>query len=101
MSAKRRTDNIQPLGEALGEWARRLRLESGLHEAALLSLWEEHAGRELHRATRKLELRNGVLYASMTDGTARHELLMIRSRVLAEINKALTPEQQIREIRAF
>jgi|GEM_PF-2259023 len=101
MSAKRRNDNLQPIGEVLGDWARRLRLESGLQHAALLGLWEEHVGRELHRATRTLELRNGVLYASMTDSTARHELLMIRSRVLTEINKALTPEQHIREIRAF
>lgn len=101
MSFKKRGENLRHIGEALGQWAEKLKLDQGLKHAEILALWEEFAGRELHRSTRKIEIRQSILYASMTDSTSRHELLMRKSEILEQLNRALPEDQAIREIRAF
>ncbi len=101
MTLKKRGDNLRHIGEALGQWAEKLKLEKGLQHAEILALWEEFAGRELHRSTKKIEIRHSILYASMTDSTSRHELLMRKTEILEQLNRALPEDQAVREIRAF
>lgn len=85
------------LKEALDDLVREYRLESGLQEASVISIWESIAGKVIMTRTKKTYLKDGVLHIYLTSSVVRNELLMMRDSLKSRINNKAGKEV-VREI---
>ncbi len=85
------------LKEALDDLVREYRLEPGLQEASVISIWESIAGKVIMTRTKKTYLKDGVLHIYLTSSVVRNELLMMRDSLKSRINNKAGKEV-VREI---
>jgi predicted nucleic acid-binding Zn ribbon protein len=70
-------NNTQPIGEVLKEYVDSMRISSKLKESRLKDQWEKMLGKNAASLTRKLVIKNKVLYVYLDSSVLRNELLMI------------------------
>lgn len=58
-------------------------------EARIPELWPEVAGAATASLTTSLDIRNGILYVSLSSSVARHDLFMRRAELREELNRRL------------
>lgn len=61
-------------------------LDQHLHEMQLMEAWEEIAGSVVKRFTKRLYVKDRVLFVSLTSSVARQELQMKRAELLKGLN---------------
>ncbi len=71
-----------------------------LDSVKLMEGWEKVVGRVISKHTTKLEVRNGVLYATLDSSVMRNEVHMVRKRIADELNHKLG-RKLIKEIILF
>jgi predicted nucleic acid-binding Zn ribbon protein len=81
----RRSKTIS-IAEAIGDYIRELNLEGKLGEAAVINSWEETVGKAISSRTKKIYIRDKVLYVHLTSSVVRNELLMLRTVLKEKIN---------------
>ena len=64
-----------------------MKLERGLGELALISSWEEVTGKAIASRTKKLYIRDGILYVHLSSSVVRNELLMLRQELMKKLNR--------------
>jgi predicted nucleic acid-binding Zn ribbon protein len=64
-------------------------LDQHLHEMQLMDAWEEVVGSAVKRFTKKLYVKDKVLFVSMTSSVARQELQMRRAVLLEKLNNKI------------
>ncbi len=57
------------------------------HRAA--DLWQVVLGPTVNQATKRVYVHDGVMYVELFSSVARHELTLIKSKVIEAINKAI------------
>lgn len=82
----RRSKTI-PLAEAIQDYIKAMKLEQGLGELALISSWEEVTGKAIASRTKKLYIRDGILYVHLSSSVVRNELLMLRQELMKKLNR--------------
>ena len=82
-----RRKNTQTLGEVLNEYLDTMRLKRKLKESRIGKEWEEIVGSNAAALTRKVYIRDGVLYAVLDSSVLRNELLMMRETLIRRINE--------------
>jgi predicted nucleic acid-binding Zn ribbon protein len=81
----RRSKTIS-IAEAIGDYIRELNLEGKLGEAAVINSWEETVGKVISSRTKKIYIRDKVLYVHLSSSVVRNELLMLRTALKDKIN---------------
>jgi predicted nucleic acid-binding Zn ribbon protein len=81
----RRSKTIS-IAEAIGDYIRALNLEDKLGEAAVINSWEETVGRAISSRTKKIYIKDKVLYVHLSSSVVRNELLMLRTALKEKIN---------------
>lgn len=79
-------NQIQPIGDVLKEYLKVFRLQSKIDETTLIASWKEVLGPSINSYTRDLYIKNKVLYVSLTSSALRNELMLMRSRLIKELN---------------
>lgn len=64
-----------------------MRIGRKLKESRIDQQWEELLGKNAASLTRKLVIRNKVLYVYVNSPTLRNELLMMREKIIERINE--------------
>lgn len=82
----RRSETLQ-VNALLKLFIKEFRLEKGLIENRVLNLWDETMGRMVAQATRTKYIKDGKLYVHLTSSVIRHELFMMRTEIVKEINR--------------
>ncbi len=82
----RRSKTIS-LAEAIQDYIKAMKLEQGLGEVALISSWEEVTGKAIASRTKKLYIRDGILYVHLSSSVVRNELLMLRQELMKKLNR--------------
>ena len=82
-----RRKNTQTLGEVLNEYLDAMRLRRKLKESRIEKDWAEILGNNAASLTRKVYIRDGVLYAYLNSSVLRNELLMMRDTLIRRINE--------------
>ena len=82
-----RRKNTQTLGEVLSEYLDSMRLRKKLKESRIEKDWEEIVGKNAAALTRKVYIREGVLYVSLDSSVLRNELMMMRETLIKRINE--------------
>lgn len=82
-----RRKNTQTIGEVLGEYLDTMKLGRKLKESRIEKDWKEILGNNAASLTRKVYIKNGVLYAHLNSSVLRNELLMMRETLITRINE--------------
>ena len=80
-------NNTQPIGEILKEYVDAMRISSKLKQSRLKDQLEKMLGKNAASLTKKLIIKNKVLYVYLDSSVLRNELLMMRETLIKRINE--------------
>ena len=75
-------DSIKPIHKALEQFLKTENLEDAFYEKKLIASWREIMGNTIASKTQKLNIRNKVLYATMTSAPLKQHLNLSKEKVL-------------------
>lgn len=82
-----RRSKTQSIGEALSEYVKAMKFEGKLSEVGVLNSWESVVGKSISNHTKKVSIRNGVLYVQLDSSVVRNELLMLKQPLMRKLNE--------------
>ena len=85
---KRKNDNL-PLGDALREFIKENKLQKGMDKVNAREAWTNLMGNGVNNYTTDVELRNGVLFVSLSSSVLREELSHGKSKIIHLLNEEL------------
>jgi predicted nucleic acid-binding Zn ribbon protein len=80
-------NNTQTIGELLKQYVDSMNIRGKLNESRLKEQWEEMLGKNAASLTKKLVIKNKVLYVYLDSSVLRNELLMMRETLIYRINE--------------
>lgn len=86
--AKRRNSHL-PLNEALSEFIKENKLQSGMDKVDAREAWSNLMGNGVNNYTTSVELKNETLYVSLSSSVLREELSMGKTKIIAMLNEEL------------
>ena len=89
---------MQKIGSSLQGLIHRLGLETGMRGWKAVELWPEVVGEKVADRSRAVEFREGTLVVAVNHPSWMSELMFLRHRLVAELNRRLG-EEIVREIR--
>ena len=81
----RRSKTIS-LAEALRDYKSEMKLGEKLAEAGILNSWEGIVGKAISSRTKKVFIKDKILYVQLSSSVVRNELLMLRQALLEKLN---------------
>lgn len=75
------------LAEAMKDYIREMGLEGKLSEISVINSWEETVGKAISSRTKKIYIKDHVLYVSLTSSVVRNELMMLRQGLMEKLNE--------------
>ena len=75
------------MGQAIRELLNSYRLTTKFDEASLIASWERLAGKPIARRTKKLYIRNKVLFVELDSASLKHDFSMHKAQVLELFKK--------------
>jgi predicted nucleic acid-binding Zn ribbon protein len=85
MSIKK--NEIQSVGQAIREMLNTYRLSTKYDEASIIDSWERLVGKPIANRTRKVSIRNKVLFVEFDSPTMRHDFALHKAEVLEVFRK--------------
>lgn len=82
MEKKNRERETHSVGEAIRDLLNSYKLTTKFDETNLLNSWERLVGKPIARQTRKLYIRNKVLFVEFTSPTMRHDFTLSKKKVI-------------------
>lgn len=82
----RRSKTIS-LAEALQDYINEMKLGDRLSEVGLINSWEEVVGRAISSRTKKIFIKDHILYVQLSSSVVRNELLMLRNALRDKLNE--------------
>ena len=70
------------MGQAIRELLNSYRLTTKFDEASLIGSWERLAGKPIAKRTKKLYIRNKVLFVELDSASMKHDFSMHKAQVL-------------------
>ncbi len=77
-----RTHNTAPLKEVFEELLEAYRLKDTFSEKTVIQEWEQLMGKTVASRTQHLSIRQKVLYAKISSGPLKKEMMMNKSKIL-------------------
>jgi predicted nucleic acid-binding Zn ribbon protein len=82
MSSRNPKDEFQSMGQAIRELLNSYRLTTKFDEASLIASWERLAGRPIAKRTKKIYIRNRVLFVELDSPSMKHDFSLHKDQVL-------------------
>ena len=82
-----RNSNSKPISEIIKELIQQQNLKPGLDTAKVILAWPEVMGLNVAKETFKVSIHNRILYVSLRSAIVRSELMMLRSDIVAALNR--------------
>ncbi len=83
----KKKDDIQTLGDAIRELLNSYHLSNKFDEANLISSWERLAGKPIARRTRKIFIKNKVMFVELDSPAMKHDFNLHKNHVLEMFRK--------------
>jgi predicted nucleic acid-binding Zn ribbon protein len=83
----KRDKNTQPLGQAIRQLLNSYQLTTKFDEATLINSWEKLVGKPIAKRTKKLYVRNKVLFVEFDSSSMKHDFVLHKSKVLELLKK--------------
>jgi predicted nucleic acid-binding Zn ribbon protein len=84
---KDKGEEFQPVGQAIRNLLNSYNLSAKFDEASLINSWERIAGKPISKRTRKIYIRNKVLFIEFDSPTMRHDFSLHKQQVLDMLQK--------------
>jgi len=81
-----RKTNTEPVSDILKRFVTAYRLEHPLGCARIMNHWDEVVGSMIASQTIELNIHQRKLYVKLKSSVVRHELMMVKSRLLVQLN---------------
>jgi predicted nucleic acid-binding Zn ribbon protein len=79
--------NAMHIGQAIQQLLNRYHIKSKFDEANLVSSWERLVGKPIAKRTKKLYIRNKVLFVELESPALKNDLSIHKSQVIAVLQK--------------
>ena len=86
--AKRNNDHIS-MSDALKEFVSTNKLQKGIDRLDVKTAWNSMMGKAIENYTTDIQLRNDVLYISLSSSVLRDELSYGKQKIIAMLNEEL------------
>ncbi len=87
----KKKDDIQTIGQAIRELLNSYHLSNKFDEANLISSWERLAGKPIARRTRKIFIKNKVMFVELDSPAMKHDFNLHKNHVLELFRKEFGP----------
>ncbi len=84
---RKSSDEPQSVGQAIRELLNSYRLTSRFDETHLISSWERIAGKPIARRTKKIYMRDRVLFVELDSAAMRHDFSLHKAKVLEMLHQ--------------
>lgn len=84
--------NTQHIGDAIQELLKSYHIKSKFDEANLISSWERLVGKPVAKRTKKVVIRNKVLFVELDSAGMKHELNLHKSKIIELFTREFGPE---------
>jgi predicted nucleic acid-binding Zn ribbon protein len=81
-----RKNNTQVLSEILQDFISAFNLEQKLSEARVMNAWDEILGKTFSAHTKRMYIKDRILFVQIDSAVARNELIMMRERLVKALN---------------
>jgi predicted nucleic acid-binding Zn ribbon protein len=85
--------NTKHVGDAIRELLHHYQIQSKFDEASLIASWERLLGKSVARHTRKVFIRNKVLFVEMDSASLKNDLNLHKPRILALFEREFGPDR--------
>lgn len=85
--AKLKSDNTQHIGDAIQQLLKTYHIKSKFDEANLITSWERIVGKPIARRTRKVTVRNKVVFVELDSPSMKHDLNLHKSHIIELLQK--------------
>jgi len=82
MSSKNSKNEFQSVGQAIRELLNSYRLTSKFDETQLITSWERIAGKPIAKRTKKIFIKNKVLFVELDSSSMKHDFSLHKAQVL-------------------
>jgi predicted nucleic acid-binding Zn ribbon protein len=82
MSGRNPKNEFQSVGQAIRELLNSYRLSTKFDETQLITSWERIAGKPIAKRTKKLYIRNKVLFVELDSPSMKHDFSLHKTQVL-------------------
>ncbi|MBK8291272.1 MAG: DUF721 domain-containing protein [Flammeovirgaceae bacterium] len=79
--------NTQHIGQAIQQLLNRYHIKSRFDEANLISSWERMVGKPVAKRTKKLYMRNQVLFVELDSPAMKNDLSIHKSKIIEVFQK--------------
>lgn len=80
-------EEFKPVGKAIRELLNTYNLSSKFDEATLINSWEQLVGKPIAKRTKKIYIRDKVLFIEFDSPTMRHDFSLHKTQVLDLLKK--------------
>jgi predicted nucleic acid-binding Zn ribbon protein len=87
MSSKDSKNEFQSVGQAIRNMLNSYRLTNKFDEATLISSWERIAGKPIAKRTKKIYIRDKVLFVELDSPSMKHDFSLHKTQVLELFRK--------------
>jgi predicted nucleic acid-binding Zn ribbon protein len=84
--------NAQHIGDAIQELLRSYHLKSKFDEATLVASWERLVGKPVAKRTKKVSVRNKVLFVELDSPAMKNDLNLHKSQIIEVFKKEFGAE---------
>ena len=79
--------NTMHIGQAIQQLLTKYHIKSKFDEANLVSSWERLVGKPIAKRTKKVYIRNKVLFVELNSPSLKHDLSLHKSKILDILKK--------------
>jgi predicted nucleic acid-binding Zn ribbon protein len=90
--SKRGNDNTHHIGDAIRELLRQYHIQSKFDETNLTGSWERLLGKPVAKHTRKVFIRNKVLFVELDSASLKNDLNLHKTQILELFAKEFGPD---------
>ena len=90
--AKTPGDNTQHIGQAIQGLLKSYHIKSKFDEVSLVTSWERIVGKPVAKRTRKVFVRNKVLFVELDSPAMKHDLNLHKSQIIELLQKEFGPD---------
>ena len=84
-----RKNSTQSIKDVLGEIMSDSKIRKGMMEHRAVAYWEKVMGKSVARLTTNIYFKYGTLYVSLNSSVVRGELVMMKDKIIANMNEAI------------
>ncbi|MBX2917487.1 MAG: DUF721 domain-containing protein [Cyclobacteriaceae bacterium] len=93
MAADLKNDgNFQHIGQAIQKLLKSYHIKSKFDETNLIASWERLVGKVLAKHTKKLQIRNKVLFVQLDSPSLKNDLVLHKTRILEIFKTEFGPD---------